>query len=77
MKLIWALINQKLGGLFGLNEHEQELAFHFAIDRINADRSILQSSTLVADVQRISDSDSFHGNKKGKKNTANDICFVL
>ena len=54
-----------IGGLFGPDERQQEMAFHFAIDRINGDRNILKSSTLVAEVQRVNDGDSFHANKKG------------
>ncbi|XP_054152427.1 glutamate receptor ionotropic, kainate 2-like [Oppia nitens] len=54
----------RIGGLFGANDTEQELAFHLAIDRINSDRNILQSSTLVPEIQRITDGDSFHTNKK-------------
>jgi len=53
------------GGLFSEDEEEQELVFRFAVDRINADPSILPKSTLVAQVERIGKEDSFHADKKG------------
>lgn len=55
------------GGLFSADEEEQELTFRFAVEKINADRSlILPRSTLVAHVERIGREDSFHAHKKGK-----------
>lgn len=54
------------GGLFTEDEHEQELVFRFAVDRINQDSSILSGSKLIAEVERINDkSDTFHADKKG------------
>lgn len=54
------------GGLFTQDEHEQELVFRFAVDRINQDSSILSGSKLIAEVERINDkSDTFHADKKG------------
>lgn len=53
------------GGLFAEDEEEQEMVFRFAIDRINADPTILPKSTLVAQVEKIAREDSFHADKKG------------
>lgn len=53
------------GGLFNENEEEQELVFRFAIDRINADKTILPKTTLVAQIEKIGKEDSFHADKKG------------
>lgn len=54
-----------LGGLFSEGEEEQELMFRLAVERINADPTILPRSTLVAQVEKIGREDSFHANKKG------------
>ncbi len=58
-------INCLTGGLFSEDEEEQELVFRFAVDRINADPSILPKSQLVAQVERIGNEDIFHADKKG------------
>lgn len=58
----------RIGGLFSTDEEEQELVFRFAVDRINADTTILPRSTLIAQVERIGKEDSFHADKKGKQN---------
>ena len=44
----------------------QELAFKYAVEKVNADRSILPRSTLVAQIEKISPFDSFHASKRGK-----------
>ncbi|XP_054163278.1 glutamate receptor ionotropic, kainate 2-like [Oppia nitens] len=54
----------KVGGLFGEDNEEQEMVFRMAIERINADPSILPKSTLVAQVERIGKEDSFHADKR-------------
>lgn len=54
-----------LGGLFDSDEEEQELAFRFAIDRINADPSFLGESMLIAHVERVGKQDSFYAQRKG------------
>ncbi|BFF90896.1 glutamate receptor ionotropic kainate 2 [Drosophila madeirensis] len=54
----------KIGGLFHPSDDHQELAFRQAVDRINADRSILPRSKLVAQIERISPFDSFHAGKR-------------
>ncbi|CAG2166449.1 unnamed protein product, partial [Oppiella nova] len=55
---------ESVRGLFGEDGEEQELVFRFAIERINADPTILPKSTLVAQVERIGREDSFHADKK-------------
>ncbi|TDG50512.1 hypothetical protein AWZ03_003101 [Drosophila navojoa] len=54
----------KIGGLFHPSDDHQELAFRQAVERINADRSILPRSKLVAQIERISPFDSFHAGKR-------------
>lgn len=49
----------RIGGLFGEGEEEEEAIFRFAIERINDDKNILPSSTLVAQVERVPNADSY------------------
>ena len=56
--------------MFSEGEEEQELMFRLAVERINADPTILPRSSLVAQVERIGKEDSFHADKKGKLQTA-------
>jgi hypothetical protein len=54
------------GGLFHPADDRQEVAFRYAVDRINADRTILPRSRLSAQIERISPQDSFHASKRGE-----------
>lgn len=45
---------------------EAEIAFRYAVQRINRDRNILPNTTLVYDIQYVAKDDSFHASKKGK-----------
>ncbi|KPM04302.1 glutamate receptor, ionotropic kainate 2 precursor-like protein 1 [Sarcoptes scabiei] len=45
-------------------EAELELAFRYAVKRMNKDRNILPNTTLVYDIEYISRDDSFHASKK-------------
>ena len=56
------------GGLFTKDQTEQELMFRLAVDRINADPTILSRTTLVAQVEKIDELDSFHADKRGLPN---------
>ena len=47
-------------------ESPTELAFKYAVYRINKDHSILPNTTLVYDIQYVPREDSFHASKKGK-----------
>jgi Receptor family ligand binding region len=61
-----------LGGLFSPlpndNDHQstdpQEIAFRYAVDKINADNKILPRSKLYAEIERIMPQDSFHASKR-------------
>jgi hypothetical protein len=44
-----------------------ELAFKYAVYRINKDKHILPRTTLVYDIQYVPRDDSFHASKKGRK----------
>lgn len=62
-----------LGGLFSPLPKEnleyqttdpQEVAFRYAVDKINADNKILPRSKLYAEIERIMPQDSFHASKR-------------
>jgi ionotropic kainate glutamate receptor 2 len=62
------------GGLFsplpssGGDDHQitdpQEIAFKYAVEKINADNKILPRSKLYAEIERILPQDSFHASKR-------------
>ena len=54
------------GGLFDLAESKQEVAFRYAVERVNANRKILSQSLLSAIIEKIPPQDSFHASKRGK-----------
>lgn len=54
------------GGLFHPADDKQEVAFRYAVEKINADRSMLPRSKLSAQIEKMSPQDSFHASKKGK-----------
>ena len=58
-----------LGGLFDISESKQEVAFRYAVERINSNRKILPKSLVSAQIEKIPPQDSFHASKRGK------ICF--
>lgn len=59
------LLFRYVGGLFHPADDKQEVAFRYAVERINADNSILPRSRLSAQVEKISPQDSFHASKRG------------
>jgi len=61
--------NIKIGGLFASDETQQEMIFRFAVDKINADTTLLSQSTLTTLIETISANDSFHVDKK--------VCGIL
>lgn len=54
------------GGLFHPADDKQEVAFRYAVEKINSDRQILPRSKLNAQIEKISPQDSFHASKRGK-----------
>jgi hypothetical protein len=62
------------GGLFHPADDRQEVAFRYAVERINDDRSILPRSRLTAQIERISPQDSFHASKRGEQGVENNKC---
>ncbi|CAH1182546.1 unnamed protein product [Phyllotreta striolata] len=58
-----------IGGLFHPADDKQEIAFRYAIEKINNDRSILTRSKLSAQIEKIPPQDSFHASKK--------VCHLL
>ncbi|XP_049845015.1 glutamate receptor ionotropic, kainate 2 isoform X4 [Schistocerca gregaria] len=59
----------RIGGLFHPADDRQEVAFRYAVDRLNADRSVLPRSRLSAQIEKISPQDSFHASKR--------VCHLL
>ena len=60
-----------LGGIFDETEEAQIQAFEHAIDLVNADKSLLVRTRLVAHSERIPPGDSFKASKKGMKKNEN------
>jgi ionotropic kainate glutamate receptor 2 len=56
------------GALFTEDEKDgsSELAFKYAVYRINKDRTLLSNTTLIYDIQYVPREDSFHAAKKGR-----------
>ena len=48
-------------------ESKQEVAFRYAVERVNANRKILSQSLLSAIIEKIPPQDSFHASKRGKR----------
>lgn len=46
-------------------ETKQEVAFRYAVERVNANRQILSKSRLSAQIEKIPPQDSFHASKRG------------
>ncbi|XP_039277723.1 glutamate receptor ionotropic, kainate 2 isoform X8 [Nilaparvata lugens] len=56
----------KIGAIFTQEEKDSstELAFKYAVYRINRDKTLLPKTTLVYDIQYVPKDDSFHASKK-------------
>ncbi|XP_064104775.1 glutamate receptor ionotropic, kainate 2-like [Macrobrachium nipponense] len=56
----------RIGAMFTVDQREgpTELAFKYAVYRINKDSSLLSNTTLVYDIQYVPRDDSFHASKK-------------
>ena len=50
-----------------MTESKQEVAFRYAVERVNANRKILTKSLLSAQLEKIPPQDSFHASKRGNK----------
>ncbi|KAK4883092.1 hypothetical protein RN001_006411 [Aquatica leii] len=59
----------RIGGLFHPADDKQEIAFRYAVEKINNDRAILPRSKLSDQIERMSPQDSFHASKK--------VCHLL
>ncbi|KAL9692705.1 hypothetical protein quinque_005512 [Culex quinquefasciatus] len=57
------------GGLFHPDDDHQEIAFRYAVEKINLDRTILPRSKLLAQIEKISPQDSFLASKR--------VCHLL
>lgn len=56
---------KKIGGLFHEGDIDQELAFRYAVEKINLDKTVLPRSKLSAQIERVPSEDSFHASKRG------------
>lgn len=54
-----------------------ELAFKYAVHKINQDKSILPKTELLYDIQYVPKDDSFHASKKGKSYTKFHLLFIV
>ncbi|XP_023247023.1 glutamate receptor ionotropic, kainate 1 [Copidosoma floridanum] len=55
----------KIGAIFTHDQNSStELAFKYAVHKINKDKSILPNTTLIYDIQYVPKDDSFHASKK-------------
>ncbi|XP_069951037.1 glutamate receptor ionotropic, kainate 2 isoform X4 [Cherax quadricarinatus] len=53
-----------IGGIFEERDEVQELAFRYAVERVNKDRSTLPDSKLSAQIERLPADDSFKASKQ-------------
>jgi len=51
-----------------------DLAFKYAVHKINRDQRILPKTTLLYDIQYVAKGDSFHANKQGNKQQQQQVC---
>ncbi|XP_042238473.1 glutamate receptor ionotropic, kainate 2-like isoform X3 [Homarus americanus] len=54
----------RIGGLFDPTDDRQEVAFRYAVDAINSDRTLLAHARLSAQIEEIPPNDSFRGSRK-------------
>lgn len=70
LKLTCFFLSQPSGGIFESIESgpsgAEELAFKFALNTINRNRTLLPNTTLTYDIQRINIFDSFEASRKGE-----------
>ncbi|XP_052126881.1 glutamate receptor ionotropic, kainate 2 isoform X1 [Frankliniella occidentalis] len=59
----------RIGGLFHPADDTQEVAFRYAVERINADRTLLPRARLSGQIEKISPQDSFRASKS--------VCHLL
>ncbi len=59
------------GGIFETRESElvsvDELAFKFAVNNINRNKTLMPNTTLTYDIQRINLFDGFEASRRGRK----------
>lgn len=82
LKLLNLLLlrSNTLGAIFSEEQKDTsiELAFKYAVYKINKDRSILPKTTLVYDIQYVPDStDSFRTSKKVCKQIENGVTAIF
>ncbi|XP_066979529.1 glutamate receptor ionotropic, kainate 2-like isoform X4 [Macrobrachium rosenbergii] len=66
-----------IGGIFDAHDERQELAFRYAVEKINADRKILPRSTLRAQIEKLPADDSFHASKRVCKLLRNGVAAIF
>ena len=52
-----------------MSDSDQEIAFRFAVDRVNSDRTVLPDTRLTAQIERVPQHDSFYAAKQGNRSS--------
>ncbi|XP_076271918.1 glutamate receptor ionotropic, kainate 2-like isoform X2 [Rhynchophorus ferrugineus] len=78
--IIWALPPViRIGAIF--TEHQKgsasEIAFRYAVYKINRDKTLLPRTSLVYDIQYVPSDDSFHASKKACRQVQNGVYAVF
>lgn len=50
-----------------------ELAFKFAVNNINRNKTLMPNATLTYDIQRINVFDGFEASRRGRQSTSSDL----
>jgi hypothetical protein len=66
---LYSLSGYISGAIFTQDQKDSstELAFKYAVYKINKDKHLLPDTTLVYDIQYVPKDDSFHASKKGRQ----------
>ncbi|XP_067125926.1 glutamate receptor ionotropic, kainate 2 isoform X5 [Centruroides vittatus] len=69
----------KIGAIFTEDQKDSavELAFKYAVYRINRDRNILPNTTLMYDIQHVPHDDSFHASKKACMQVSSGVSAIF
>ena len=60
-----------------MTDSVQEMAFRYAVDRVNSDRDVLAKTRLTAQIERIPPQDSFYAAKQGRNGERKENIRIL